>query len=148
MEFSDLLLNRFIFEVFFEKRKITFFKNLQTKIVSFVAQCQCPLLKCPASRQRQFRCDFDPSDSFSTQTLPLDPSFLFNCSKSISSGLNFINSQSDDLLFIWSAYFRGRPIFLASIKISRFIFESAYFRRSAYFRENTVKLFFYWLILL
>ena len=38
------------------------------------------------------------SASFSTQTLPLDPSFLFNCSSSVSSGHNFINSQSDDLL--------------------------------------------------
>ena len=37
-----------------------------------------------------------------------------------------------------STYFRGWPIFLVFSNIFRLIFESAYFRRSANFRGNTV----------
>ena len=43
-----------------------------------------------------------------------------------------------------SAYFRGRPVFLVFSNIFGLIFESAYFRRSANFRGNTVSLI--WLI--
>ena len=34
------------------------------------------------------------SSSMSTKTLPVDPSFLFNCSQCISSGLNYLSQKT------------------------------------------------------